>query len=146
MLRHSRAALFGFAQECMLHCLGNPPASAAYLQDIGGEACRLGRHQGQEIDMSSLIAETTGKTRKASWKMALVAGALAATMAGAMPAAAMDQQATDAAKDNSANWQSSAADAYAQAPAPHRSGPYASARPDRPAAVARPHKNFQDYK
>jgi hypothetical protein len=96
--------------------------------------------------MSSIIGQTSPHTRKASWKIALAVGAFAAVMVGAMPAMAVDPQSTDAANDNAANWRADAPAAYAQAPAPHRSGAYASARPDQPTVAAQPHKGFQDYK
>jgi hypothetical protein len=96
--------------------------------------------------MSRIIRQTSRNTHKATWKIALVVGALAATMAGAMPAMAADPQSTDAANDNAANWRMGGPSAHAEAPAPHRSGAYASARPDQPTAAARPIKGFQDYK
>jgi hypothetical protein len=94
--------------------------------------------------MNSIIGQATRNTHKASWKIALVAGALAAMVAGAMPAVALDQQSTDVANDNAANWRA-ASGASAYAPAPHRSGAYASARPDQ-STTARPHRDFQAYK
>jgi hypothetical protein len=96
--------------------------------------------------MSNIIGQTSRNTRKASWKIALVVGAFAAAMVGAMPAMAVDPQSTDAANDNAANWRMDPPSAYAQAPTPHRSDGYASARPDQPTVAARPHKEFQDYK
>jgi len=96
----------------------------------------------------STTLEQTRNTHKSSWKIAVVVGALATMAAGAMPAVALDQQATEAQMDDAANRQAtgSYASAYGYVPAPHRSGPYASARPERPAAAVKPHKDFQDYK
>ena len=100
--------------------------------------------------MNSIIGQATRNMHKAPWKIALVAGALAAMVAGTMPAAALDHQTTDVQGDNATNWRAarSAAGGYAYdgAAAPHRSGPYASARSDQPAAAAKPHRDFQDYK
>jgi|HubBroStandDraft_6_1064221.scaffolds.fasta_scaffold170413_2 hypothetical protein len=102
----------------------------------------------------SSIRQATHNTRRPSWKIALAVGALAAMVAGTVPAAALDRQAPDPANDNAANWRavggrSAGAFVYDSAAAPHRSGPYASAhasaQADRPAA-ATPHKDFQMYK
>jgi hypothetical protein len=99
--------------------------------------------------MSTIIAESTRSTHRAPWRIALAAFALSTIVAGAMPAVAMDPQATPAQIDDALN-HGQAAGPYAQgaydyAPAPHRAGPYASARSHQPAAPAR-HKDFQDYK
>ena len=96
--------------------------------------------------MSSIIRQAPHNTRKASWRIGLVAGVIAAMAAGLTPAAAVDQQATDVQKDDAANQRAAAPYAHAEVPASHRSGAYASARPDEPAATAKPHKDFQDYK
>ena len=93
--------------------------------------------------MNSIIGQAARNTHKASWKIALVGGALAAMVAGAMPAMALDQQSPDAANDNAANWHAAGAPL---AQAPHRSGAYASARSDQPSVATPPHKGFQDYK
>src|SRR6202035_927095 len=126
--------------------MGYPAAPARYVQVPDGEARRLDRQQGQETAMSSIIGQAPRNTRKASWKIVLAVGALAAMVAGTVPAAALDQQATDPANDNIANWRAggplTGGAAYDRAAAPHRSGPYASARSDRPAAATAP-KDFQ---
>lgn len=96
--------------------------------------------------MSSSIADAIRNTHKVSGKIALVAGALAIVAGGALPAVAVDRQASEAQLDDAGNRQAAGAYAYDFAPAPHRSGPYASARSDQPATPARPHKDFQDYK
>jgi hypothetical protein len=100
--------------------------------------------------MNSIIGQAARNTHKASWKIALVAGALAAMVAGTLPAAALDRQTTDVQGDNATNWRAARSlpggYAYESAAAPHRSGAYASARSDQPSVATPPHKGFQDYK
>jgi hypothetical protein len=114
--------------------------------------------------MTRIIGNFGRNTPTARWIVALAAGALVAAMAGAMPAAAQDPQATAAEIDNSLNYQAAApsaspmypSGAYAAAPRRYRSGASASTRGsgayasahgnEQPAPSTRPHKDFQDYK
>jgi hypothetical protein len=113
--------------------------------------------------MNKIIGNFGRNTRATRWTLALAAGAVAAMMAAATPAAAQDPQATPAQIDNSLSYEVAApsagsatypAGAYAAAPRRHRSGSstrgsgaYASAHTNaQPAPPTPPHKDFQDYK
>jgi hypothetical protein len=113
--------------------------------------------------MNKIIGNVGRTTGTARWTVALAAGALAAMMAGATPAAAQDPQATGAEIDNALSHHAAApsagvpmypSGAYAAAPRRHRSrssthgsDAYASAHANaQPAPSTPPHKDFQDYK
>jgi hypothetical protein len=111
--------------------------------------------------MNSIIAQATRNTRLRSWKVAIMAGALAVMGAGATPAMAIDQQASEAQLDEIDNWRGAAGtDAYAQGPygyageryragpyvgAPYRSQPYAGEPTGHPVMDRRPHREVSDY-
>ena len=115
--------------------------------------------------MTKIVDDFGRKTPTDRWTIALAAGALAAVVAAATPAAAWDPQATAAEIDNSLNYHAAASydgapmyrsGAYAAAPRRHRAdssastrgaGPYASAHTSEQSTTPPPpHKAFQDYK